>query len=478
MLGIMLPYAPLHHILLHDAGIPLIATSGNLSDEPICIDETEALVRLKGIADRFLVHNRPIYRHVDDSIVRIVLDRELVLRRARGYAPLPVSLPSEVPDLFAVGAHLKNTVALSRGNQVFVSQHLGDLETPEAFGAFQKETAQLQELFEGNPAAVVSDLHPDYLSTSFARQRPERVVAIQHHIAHVASCMAENALTGPVLGVAWDGTGLGTDGTVWGGEWFAAVDGSFTRVAHLRTFPLPGGDQAVREPRRSALGLLYAMSGSHAFTLTGLPPVAAWTQEERSTLQQMLEQGINAPLTSSIGRLFDAVSALIGIRMQNRFEGQAAMELEWAASVDLLTPEGRSNMGGQVTLEVPTASAYAFAVEGAAGQKRPLIVDWEPMIKALLNDVRAGKPVPQIAYKFHATLAAIIVNVAERIGIERVALSGGCFQNALLTELTVHALRAGGFRPYWHQRVPPNDGGISLGQIAAAARLLRAETPE
>ncbi|MBP1691373.1 MAG: (NiFe) hydrogenase maturation protein HypF, partial [Bacteroidetes bacterium] len=205
MLGILLPYAPLHHILLHDAGIPLIATSGNLSDEPICIDETEALVRLKGIADRFLVHNRPINRHVDDSIVRIVLDRELVLRRARGYAPLPVSLPSEVPDLLAVGAHLKNTVALSRGNQVFISQHLGDLETPEAFGAFQKETAQLQELFEGNPAAVVSDLHPDYLSTSFARQRPERVVAIQHHIAHVASCMAENALTGPVLGVAWDG---------------------------------------------------------------------------------------------------------------------------------------------------------------------------------------------------------------------------------------------------------------------------------
>ncbi len=468
-LGILLPYSPLHHILLRDAGIPLIATSGNLSDEPICIDEHEALLRLKGIADRFLVHNRPIAHHIDDSVVRIVLGRELVLRRARGYAPLPVSLPEDVPDLLAVGAQMKNTVALSRGNQVFISQHLGDLETPEAFETFRKETALIQELFDGKPAAVVSDLHPDYLSTGYTRERPEPVIAIQHHIAHVAACMAENALTQSALGVAWDGTGLGTDGTVWGGEWFTVHDGSFTRVAHLRHFPLPGGDQAAREPRRSALGVLYAMMGNQVFERSDLLPVVSWSERERTILRQMLSQRIHAPLTSSVGRLFDAVSALIGLRMQNMFEGQAAMELEWTATGSQSFPQDPA--GRRVE------SAYPFQLVEPAIQGHPLVVDWEPMILALLDDLRAATPAATLADRFHRTLAAIVGTLAERFAIERVVLTGGCFQNVLLTELVVNDLRARHFRPYWHQRVPPNDGGIALGQIAAAARLFQTRVP-
>lgn len=462
-LGILLPYSPLHHILLRDAGMPLIATSGNLSDEPICTDEHEALSRLKGIADLFLVHNRPIVRHVDDSIVRILLGREMVLRRARGYAPLPVTLPAEVPDLLAVGAHLKNTVALSRGSQVFISQHLGDLETPEAFHAFQQETASLQELFEGVPVAVVSDLHPDYLSTSYAHGRPEPVLAVQHHIAHIAACMADNALREPVLGVAWDGTGLGTDGTVWGGEWFAVRQGTCSRFAHLRQFFLPGGDQAAREPRRSAIGLLYAMLGSAAFKRSDLAPVASWSEQEKATLEQMMAKRVHAPLTSSAGRLFDAVSALLGLRMINVFEGQAAMELEWAAT-------GAS------------AEGFPFHIAEPAAAGGPWIIDWEPMVVEILRDLhrphhRTTSPVPHLARRFHSTLASMIVAVAERAGLERIVLSGGCFQNMLLTELAVQELRAHKFRPYWHQRVPPNDGGIALGQIVAAAAGLTDTVP-
>jgi hydrogenase maturation protein HypF len=450
-LGVMLPYAPLHHLLLCGAGIPLVATSGNRSDEPICTDEREALRRLAGIADFFLVHNRPIARHVDDSIVRMMAGRELVLRRARGYAPLPVMLDAPGDDLLAVGAHLKNTVAVARGNAIFVSQHLGDLETPEAFEAFRREIGRLEELFAAAPVAVVSDLHPDYLSSSYARSRTEPVITVQHHVAHVAACMAENGIAAPALGVAWDGTGLGTDGTVWGGEWFAAEAGGFRRAAHLRTFPLPGGDRAAREPRRSALGLLYTIFGADAFNMTELAPVGCWNAAERTTLRQMLEQSVNAPLTSSAGRLFDAVGALTGLRLVNAFEGQAAMELEWQTN-------GRS------------AGQYAFTCNAPATENGPLVVDWEPMIIDMLSDLHKGTAVGEIAARFHGTLAAMIVTVAERCGMERVALSGGCFQNRVLTEATIDALRIRGFQPYWHQRIPPNDGGIAVGQIVVAAK--------
>ncbi len=453
-LGVMLPYTPLHHMLLRDADRPLVATSGNLSDEPICTDEQEALHRLSGIADLFLVHNRPIVRHIDDSIVRISNGRLTTLRRARGYAPLPLRLPGTVPDLLAVGAHLKNTVAISRGRDLLVSQHLGDLETREAYEAFRTETTQMQTLFEAHPVAVVSDSHPDYLSSAYARSRQERNIPVQHHVAHVAACMVENEIRDPFLGVAWDGTGLGDDGTIWGGEFFLVRDKRFKRVAHLRTFPLPGGDQAVREPRRSALGLLYALAGADAFAWQNIIPLQAFTGSEQTTLHRMLARGINSPVTSSAGRLFDAVSALLGLRQRSSFEGQAAMELEWAA-------DGEGTDVYPVTV-TPSGT-------GPDGRGFPFVIDWEAMIRALIKEQQAGEPAAVIATRFHRTLAGSIVTVAQHIGCERVALTGGCFQNALLVRYTVDALTGAGFRPYLHQRIPPNDGGIAPGQIAAAA---------
>jgi hydrogenase maturation protein HypF len=446
-LGVMLPYAPLHHLLLRHIDFPVVATSGNRSDEPICTDEQEALRRLGGIADLFLVHNRPITRHVDDSIVRVILGRELVLRRARGYAPLPVSLAAPVPDTLAVGAHLKNAVALARGSSAFISQHIGDLETPEAYNVFRETVKRMQTLFDASPETIVSDLHPDYLSTAYARARPERQITVQHHVAHVAACMSENQLMGPVLGIAWDGTGLGTDGTIWGGEWILAQQGSFRRIGSLRTFRLPGGDRAVREPRRSALGILYELFGGTLFVRNDLLPAESWTPAEQNNLHRMLARHLNTPVTSSAGRLFDAVAAIIGLRQQSRYEGQAAMELEFAA--------GDGN-----------AIPYPFALQQTTD---PWTIDWETMILQILEDRTRAVPVSTIAARFHTTLAAMIVSTARFVGIERVALSGGCFQNRLLTELAVRGLEDAGFRAYWHQRIPPNDGGIALGQIAAAA---------
>ena len=355
-LGAMLPYTPLHHLLLAELDFPVVATSGNLSDEPICTDEREALERLGGIADVFLIHNRPIVRHVDDSIVRVMLDRELVLRRARGYAPLPITLKSEIRNpkseiVLAVGAHLKNAIALSVGNQVFISQHIGDLETEQAHFAFRRVIADFENLYEARPQIIAADLHPDYLSTKFALERrsPARlesknaggqhagsetsapiVMQVQHHIAHVLSCMAENEIAPPALGVSWDGTGYGTDGTIWGGEFFLVTDESVERIAHLRPFRLPGGDKAVKEPRRTALGLLHEISGDKVFEQKKLAAVAAFSSAELATLKTMLVKKLNSPVTTSMGRLFDAVASLINLRQQIRFEGQAAMELEFA----------------------------------------------------------------------------------------------------------------------------------------------------
>lgn len=450
-LGVMLPYTPLHHLLLEELGFPLVATSGNLADEPICTDEREALARLGGIAEVFLVHNRPIRRHADDSIVRLVAGRELVLRRARGYAPLPVLLASSLPTLLAVGAHLKNTVALAVGNQAFVSQHLGDLETALALAAFDQTLNDLQQLYNARPEAVACDLHPDYLSTRRAQDLDLRVVEIQHHYAHILSCMAENHLAPPVLGVCWDGTGYGPDGTVWGGEFLLVGEKGYRRLARLRPFPLPGGDQAVREPRRAALGLLWAFCGEEALTLD-LPPLQAFAPAELRILAQMLRQGVNAPLSSSAGRLFDAAASLLGLRQHNRFEGQAAMQLEFA-------------------LEEGHGDAYPMAL--LAGE--PATLDWGPMIAALLADQRAGLGLGRISARFHNGLVEGMLAVARLAGQPQVALSGGCFQNQYLSEHAIARLRQEGFRPHWHQRIPPNDGGISLGQLVAAGRIITTE---
>jgi len=454
-LGVMLPSTPLHHLLMRELGFPVVATSGNLSDEPICTDEDEAQVRLKGIADLFLVHDRPIVRHVDDSIVRVMAGRELVIRRARGFAPLPVPLPLEVEGgpMLGVGAHLKNSVALSAGGGIIASQHIGDLETHEAHAAFRSVIADLTRLYAAAPLLVVHDLHPDYPSTRYALERGGETLGMQHHFAHVAACMAENALEGPVLGVAWDGTGYGPDGTVWGGEFLVAETHRFERFAALRTFMLPGGEAAVKQPRRSALGVLFELFGGEVFERDGLPLVASFTPEERRVLRGMLAGGLNAPRTSSAGRLFDAVAALLNIRREIRFEGQAAMELEFAlAGVD-------------------SDSAYPVEVAGSPQGHRS--VDWGPMIREILAGVARGEPEGLISARFHNTLVEAIVAVAEQAGLERVVLTGGCFQNRYLTERSIRRLHEAGFRPYWHQRIPPNDGGIAVGQIAVAAAMRR-----
>ncbi|MCX6641656.1 MAG: carbamoyltransferase HypF [bacterium] len=451
-LGVMLPYTPLHHLLMRELGFPVIATSGNLADEPICIDEFEALERLNGIADYFLVHNRPIVRQIDDSIVRVVMDREIVLRRARGYAPLPVRVKDPLPSVIAVGGHLKNTIAISIDQNIFLSQHIGDLETAESSTAFEKTISSLSGLYELKPEAIACDFHPDYLSTIYAGRTGLPVLPVQHHYAHILACMADNNLAAPALGAAWDGTGYGTDGTVWGGEFLRVGPEGYERVAYLKTFPLPGGDKAVREPRRTALGLLFEIYGDELWEQTDLKPLRAFTQSELQLLRDMLQEELNTPLTSSAGRLFDALASLIGKRQINRFEGQAAMEIEFLCE------------------SVQTDLAYPF---GLVQQNDALVVDWTPTFKHIINDLRNSVAAPEIALRFHNSLAEMITAVAEKIGEKRIVLSGGCFQNQVLTISTVQRLQQRGFEVYWHQRIPPNDGGIAVGQIMAAARQLK-----
>jgi hydrogenase maturation protein HypF len=451
-LGALLPYTPLHHLLLADLAFPVVATSGNLAEEPICTDEREALERLGGLADAFLVHNRPIARHVDDSIVRVVMDRELILRRARGFVPEPLLLEREVAaPVLAVGAHLKNTVALATGRAVAFSQHIGDLETPAAYDAFERSIRLLEQLYETEPAQIACDLHPGYLSTQYAQRQGRPLRPVQHHHAHIAACLAEHGLEEPVLGVAWDGTGYGLDGTIWGGEFLEATRGAFRRLACLRPFRLPGAERAVREPRRAALGLLHALYGDRCFEAAAETPLAsAFTPAETDVLRAMLGKNLQAPATTSMGRLFDGVAALLGIRQMATFEGQAAMELEFAA------------------LRSAAAEGYEFSIGEPPAAGGALRVDWGPLVEGLLADLRRGQSSELISKKFHITLSAVIVAVARRSGLARVALSGGCFQNAVLLEVAVRALRAAGFEPCWHRQVPPNDGGLALGQIAAA----------
>ena len=428
-LGVMLPYSPLHHLLMEVCPFPLVATSANLSDEPIAIDNDEARTRLAGIADLFLMHDRPIARLCDDSVTRVVRGQASVIRRARGYAPLPVFIGSDLPPVLAVGGHLKNTVAVAIGQQVFLSQHVGDLDTLEARHAFERAITDLCRLYQFEPRLVACDLHPDYASTRWALASGLRVVQVQHHQAHVAACAAENGLHGPYLGVAWDGTGFGIDGTVWGGEFFLVDGAQFERVAHLRPFRLPGGDAAVREGWRSAASVLADALGTDAVP----------ERPERSVVLQMLARGVNAPWTTSIGRLFDAVASIAGVASESRFEGQAAMLLERQIDGD-------------------TDDAYPMP-DG----------DWSPMIEAVHREVARGAGTPVIAARFHNALANWIVWVAEQTGVPQVALSGGVFQNGYLVERTVALLEARGFQVYTHQRVPPNDGGIALGQAVIAA---------
>ncbi len=470
-LGVMLPYTPLHHLLMHELGFPVVATSGNRSDEPICTDENEAVDRLGYTVDGFLVHDRPIQRHVDDSVAWVVAAAPRLLRRARGYAPLPVLLKDAVPTILAVGPHLKNTVALSVGRQVFVSQHIGDLETPEAFGAFERVIADFLRLYEVEPVAIAHDLHPDYASTQWAREqtRPDvSLIPVQHHHAHLAACLAENQIDGPALGIAWDGTGLGTDGAIWGGEFLVGNAGGYERVAHLRPFMLPGGDAAAQEPRRVALALLYEIYGEQAFELD-LAPLRHFSTGDRRVLAQVLKRRVLAPTTTSMGRLFDGIASLVGLPQVVTFEGQAAIRLEHAADV---------TEQGSYPLVLKTDE-----LELTSQSPAPLVLDWEPLVHAVLEDVQRGAGIPLIAARFHNGLVRAMVEVARAVSQRlanrqpAVALTGGCFQNRLLTERALDALRRAGYVVLMHQQTPPNDGCVSLGQVAIAAARLRGDDP-
>jgi len=451
-LGALLPYAPLHHLLMRELGFPVVATSGNRGGEPMVTDERDALVRLAGLADIFLVHDRPIVRPVDDSVAQVVLGRPQLLRRARGYAPAPVA--GDVPDgVLAFGGHLKATVALTTAGALVASQHLGDLDTAAARDGHRRAVGDLTRLHAMTPRLAASDLHPDYASTRAAEASGLPLVRVQHHVAHVAACMAEHGIAPPVLGVAWDGTGYGPDGTVWGGEFLRVTETGWRRVAHLRPFRLPGGEAAMREPRRAALGLLFAAYGDDAFGMTDLPPVAAFTPAERAVLRTALHNGLHAPVTTSAGRLFDAFAALCGLRQRTSYEGQAASAFEWAPNTcDAGHSAGR---------------AYNLPVTGDG----PLVVDWTPALAAALADRRGGVSAGAVSEALHNGLAAAIAKIAAQVGERQVLLTGGCFQNVRLTEAAVSALDAVGCEAYWHRQVPPNDGGLAVGQAFWAARV-------
>lgn len=436
-LGVMLPATPLHYLLASDAGVPLVATSGNAPGEPICTDESAALSKLGGVADLFLVHDRPIARQVDDSVVAWLPDGQLMIRRARGYAPLPIAVPGTAAGTLAVGGHLANTGAISIEGGVILSQHIGDLETLASVQAHQKALTDLQTLFD-RASQVVGDMHPDYASTATAGKTGLPGITVQHHHAHILGCMAENGTAAPVLGVAWDGVGLGTDSSAWGGEFLLIGDNTgFERLACLRPFPVPGGDAAALEPRRSALGLLWAMNGS-------LPPsFHFYSDHEVGVVKRMMERGVNTPTTTSAGRLFDGVAALLGLRGVCSYRGEAPVLLENLA-------HGTSEEKG-----------YPMTLRK---QGPPMTLDWEPMLRALLSDANRSVPPAVISRRFHEGLSDGILLVAREAGIGQVAVTGGCFTNRLLTELTMAKLGAGGFTPVRHRLVPPGDGGLALGQ--------------
>jgi hydrogenase maturation protein HypF len=471
-IGVMLPYTPLHYVLLEpavDFPIGLVMTSGNYSEEPIATDNGEALERLSRLADAFLLHDRDIHARCDDSVTRIFAGVELPIRRSRGYAPYPVHLPIKVEQVLAVGAELKNTFCLTRDRYAFLSQHIGDLENYETLRFFEQMVEQLARTFRVQPEVIACDMHPSYLATRYAHRlasesvvpraqalddtaslKPEtwslELAQVQHHHAHIAACMAENGLTGehPVIGVAFDGTGYGTDGAIWGGEFLIADYASFRRVAHLKYIPLPGGDAAIRRPYRTALAHLWAADVSWE---EDLPPVAAASLTERRVLAQQLERRLNTVPTSSVGRLFDAVSALAGVQQEINYEAQAAIELE-------------------MLVERETEEAYPFEFDTG-------VIDPSPCLHAVASDVSAGTPASVIAARFHNGLAHMLCNACVRLrqetGLNETALSGGVFQNVTLLERATRLLREAGFTIYTHRLVPPNDACISLGQAVVAS---------
>ena len=452
-LGVFLPYTPLHHLLFAGQRFTaLVMTSGNISEEPIAIDNLEASRRLRGLADYFLVHNRSILVRSDDSVVRVEGQRPRQVRRSRGYVPAPVFLQEELPPVLAVGGELKDTICLTRGREAFLSQHIGDLENLESYKFFESTVAGLERILEIEPKLLAYDLHPDYFSTrwALAQEGLERV-GVQHHHAHIASCMAENHLEGRVIGFALDGTGYGLDGNIWGGEVLVAEYGEFQRLAHLDYVRMPGGAAAIAEPRRMAVSYLFHHFGRDFWGLD-VPFMGRLDRSRTETLLRLIESGAHSPLTSSCGRLFDAVAALAGIREQVNYEAQAAIELEAALE------EGSGEKG------------FPCAIRGEGDG---WVIDTRPMFLALIEDLREGVPTGRISFRFHLGFVDVLARTAElvrgRTGLERVCLSGGSFQNCFLLEHLRERLEAVAFQVFTHAAVPCGDGGLSLGQALVAA---------
>ncbi len=441
-----MPYTPLHFLLFQGSSYhALVMTSGNQSDEPIVMSNEEARERLENIADFFLLHNRDIYMRCDDSVTRVLHGESRPLRRARGYVPVPVFMREAIPSVLGVGAELKNTVCLTRGNEAFLSQHIGDLENLETLHSFEHAIAHLEKILEIKPECIAHDLHPDYLSTQWALSQDHAPrLAVQHHHAHIASVMAEQKLAGPLLGLAMDGTGYGTDGAIWGGELLLVEDDRFERLGHFRYMPLPGGAKAIKEPWRMALTYLWSLDREHIQSAYK-DFLDRWPREKVKIVLQMLDRNINTPLTSSCGRLFDAVSSLAGLRDVINYEGQAAIELEQAIADD----SGR----------------YEGSLIKEQGR---WILDPLPMIAQVVKDVRSGHSPGIIAARFHNGVVSLLVDaalaVSDETGLKRIALSGGVFQNAYLFEHVVSALTERGFEVYSHVEVPANDACIALGQ--------------
>jgi hydrogenase maturation protein HypF len=442
--GAFLPYTPLHHIILQRLKKPVIATSANLTDEPIVKDERDAFVRLANIADYILSHNREIIRRCDDSVVRVVAERQVPLRRSRGFVPLPIILPFKLKKpVLALGPYMNNTIALGIDNKVFISQHIGDLDTPLAIEFFEETIHDFLKLFDIKPEIVVSDMHPGYYSTKFGeRYFKDKLIKVQHHFAHTLSCMAENEMPedAKVIGFAFDGTGYGMDKTIWGSEVLIASYKDFKRAFHLRPFKLPGGDKVIKEPYRTALSLLFETFGEKVMDMDIIP----LSQKEKAFFIHMIKKNINSPLTTSMGRLFDGVSSIIGLKHETSYHAQAAIALE------------------QLALRSSEPDSYHFIIEKG-------IIDYRPLIKGIVSDLKLKVQKEIIARKFHNTIINIIIHIAESIkketGLRIVTLSGGVFQNTILLENVFNKLKGRGFTPLIHQVVPSNDGGISLGQI-------------
>jgi hydrogenase maturation protein HypF len=452
-LGVMLPYTPLHHLLLRETGIPLVMTSGNLSEEPIAKDNDEAVRRLGGIADYFLVNNRDIYARYDDSVMTVEEGRPRFVRRARGYAPFPIHLPYKSKQILGCGAEEKNTFCLTRDDHAFVSQHIGDMENMETLEHFVNTITLYQKLFRIEPEIIAHDMHPEYLPTKYAKELAKRdkikLVPVQHHHAHIASCLADNGIEGPVIGVSFDGTGYGTDGNIWGGEFMIADYKEFKRKAFIENLPLPGGAIAIKKPYRTAIGYLLSLGINLDMNL---PLFKQVEKGEIEIIRSQVEKRINTPLTSSCGRLFDAVSALSGVRGIIEYEAQAAIDLEMLA-YDAAGETGR----------------YPFSIIEHDGVS---VIKIHDLFTAIINNLHSNTSKAIIAARFHNTIAQIIVEVCQKIfaknGIKKAALSGGVFQNRLLLRKTLPLLESAGFEVYTHRQVPCNDGGISLGQVVIA----------